>query len=63
MRGFAHRCPLCGEADALRLHLDDTGVMTCSACDTEVTADDIRGVIAQWEKLLGWIATAPPRKE
>lgn len=63
MRGFAHRCPHCGEANGLRLHLDDVSVLTCSSCDNEVTAGEIKEIISQWERMLLWIGSAPTRKD
>lgn len=62
-KGFALRCPHCGESDTMRLELADVGSLTCSSCDNETTAEDIRAVIAGWERLLRWVATAPVRED
>lgn len=60
-RGFANRCPFCGEEDALRLDLGDVQAMTCSQCDSEVTPDDVRSIIEGWRSILAWLTTAPER--
>jgi uncharacterized protein (DUF983 family) len=63
MKGFHHRCPLCGEADSLRLELADVSQMHCSSCEAEVTREDIETIISQLKAILDWIATAPRRRD
>ncbi len=58
-KGFQVHCPLCGEEDSLRINVDDVHNLTCSRCDGDLTADDIREVMAQWQRLLTWLETAP----
>jgi uncharacterized protein (DUF983 family) len=61
-KGFAHRCPWCGEQDSLRVDLGDVSQMTCCMCDEGVTADDLKQVVAQYTKLLAWLDAAPAYK-
>lgn len=63
VKGFSHRCPHCGEPNGLRLHLDDISLLTCQHCDSEISTSDIKSIIAEWERLLAWVATAPTRKD
>jgi Zn ribbon nucleic-acid-binding protein len=58
-KGFATRCPYCGAEDTLKLDLSDMREMTCTDCDSEVTPDDIRKVMAGWQALLAWLDSAP----
>ena len=58
-RGFATRCLHCGEADTVRVDLSDVGSMTCSSCDAEMTAEDVREAIGAWQRVLAWLETAP----
>jgi len=39
----------------LRINVDD--ILTCGQCDSDhnLTADDIREVMAQWQRLLTWL--------
>jgi hypothetical protein len=62
-RGFAHRCPFCGEEDTLRVDLGDTSNLLCSSCDSQITIDDIQTVISQWRVILSWLKTAPERED
>lgn len=59
-KGFKARCPICGEDDSLKIHVEDVNTLTCGSCDNEVTTDDIREVMAGWQRLLKWIDSAPP---
>lgn len=60
-RGFAHRCPFCGQEDALRVSLASTSVLDCSECGDEITDGDVRRIIGQWQTVLAWLETAPAR--
>ena len=62
-RGFSVPCLKCGETGSVRVALDDVSVFTCSSCDTEFTADEVRDAMASWSKLLRWLDTAPPLAE
>lgn len=59
-RGFKIHCPFCGEENSLRFNVDDVHAMTCGQCDVDLTAEDIRQVMAQWGHMLAWLDTAPP---
>jgi Zn ribbon nucleic-acid-binding protein len=58
-RGFATRCPACGEADTLTINVADVHLLTCGECGAETTADELRAIIAGYERLLEWLDTAP----
>jgi uncharacterized protein (DUF983 family) len=58
-RGFATRCPECGEENTLRIDVADVHSLSCSSCDAELTAADLRHIVAGWTKLLVWLDTAP----
>lgn len=58
-KGFVTHCPHCGAESTLSVDLSDTSAMTCGDCDNEVTADDIRKVMAGWQRLLAWLDSAP----
>ncbi len=57
-KGFAVRCLHCGEEETVRLHVHDLNTFTCSSCDAEFTADDVRDEMGRWAKLLAWLDTA-----
>lgn len=58
--GFYLPCPSCGDEEAaMRLHLDEPGVLTCHACDNEVTTEKVRTLIAKWAPVLAWIDAMP----
>jgi uncharacterized protein (DUF983 family) len=58
-KGFTTRCPECGVEDTLRIDVADVHSLSCSSCDAELTAADLRHIIAGWTKLLAWLDTAP----
>lgn len=62
-RGFACQCPLCGEADVLRLDLSDCRTLTCGSCDGSLTVDELREIMAAWTRLLRWVDSAPERED
>jgi transcription elongation factor Elf1 len=56
-------CPKCGEAEAsMSLNLAD-GTFTCQECECEVTAEEVRGIIAKWRKVLAWVDAAPRQSD
>jgi predicted RNA-binding Zn-ribbon protein involved in translation (DUF1610 family) len=62
-RGFSHRCPMCGEADSLRIDVADVHALTCVSCDDSITSEDLREIARQYERLLAWLDTAPAISE
>lgn len=64
-RGFSSlRCPLCGTADETQcLDLDDLQTLHCAGCGEDYTLDDVRELIAAWQRLLAWIDAAPAKGE
>jgi transcription elongation factor Elf1 len=57
--GFAVRCIHCGQEECVKLDVHDLDTFTCSSCDTEFSADDVRAEIDRWARLLAWLDTAP----
>ena len=64
-RGFAGiRCPLCGSADDVQsLDLDDLSTFRCGGCDEQYSLDDVRQLVASWQRVLTWIDAAPVVEE
>lgn len=63
-RGFAGvRCPLCGSDDVQKIQLDDLETCHCSACEEDYTLDDVRQLVAAWQRVLLWIDAAPAIEE
>ena len=58
-RGFSCRCILCGAEESVRVDLHDLTSFTCTACEDDFTADDVREHVKAWAKVLAWIDTAP----
>lgn len=59
-KGFGYlRCPLCAEEAVIRLDLDDLEHLTCGSCDESFTLDDVRDMIARWQRVLNWIDACP----
>jgi transposase-like protein len=60
-RGFPGlRCPLCGTTDDVQtLDLDDLQTFRCAGCDEQYTTDDVRELLAAWQRVLTWIDAAP----
>ena len=56
-------CLRCGERGSVRVRVDDGDTITCSACDEEFTAADVRAVVDSWGPLLGWLDAHPARVE
>lgn len=52
------RCPLCGEEDTLRLRLHDA-TYECSENECEVTAEELRSQIANYQGLLLLLEALP----
>lgn len=63
-RGFEGlKCPLCGGNDSAQsLDLDDLHNVHCGECGEEYTLDDVREMMAAWQRVLDWVALAPARK-
>lgn len=61
-RGFAHRCPLCGEKDVLHVALDDVATLVCSVCGEELDVCHVREILRNWQVILAWLETAPVRE-
>jgi hypothetical protein len=56
------RCPLCGTAEYTQtLDLDDLDGLHCAGCGEDYTVDDVRELLASWQRVLEWIDTAPSR--
>jgi hypothetical protein len=54
-RGIMLPCPRCGEAEAnIMLHLGDQ-TLQCCECEEEFDADELRGIMARWVKVLAWM--------
>lgn len=63
-RGFPGLpCPQCAETDSVRVDLDNVASFTCTACDAEISADDVQTFIARWTPVLAWLDTAPAIEE
>jgi transcription elongation factor Elf1 len=60
-RGFGPlRCISCGEEGVIRLDLDDCATLHCTDCEAEFGLDDVRALIAKWQRVVDWLdATAP----
>ena len=55
-RGFGLLpCPRCGEDTHIRLDLDDCAVFTCTSCEADFAADDVRNLVAVWSDVLARI--------
>jgi hypothetical protein len=61
-KGFQVRCICCGAEDAVWVSLQDTESFSCSSCSEPFAADDVRAMIAGWERVLAWIESAPARE-
>ena len=63
-RGFPGiRCPLCGNDDVQSLDLDDLQTFHCGGCEESYTTEDVRELLAGWQKVLTWIDGAPAVEE
>ena len=57
---YGLHCPQCGTTeDAQLLNLIDLQTFHCCGCDEQYTTDDIREMVAAWQKVLNWIDAAP----
>jgi hypothetical protein len=61
-RGFSVLCLRCAEEETVRVDVHALHTFTCTSCDAEFSADDVRAEMARWEKLLAWLDTAPAFK-
>jgi uncharacterized protein (DUF983 family) len=60
-RGFAVRCPFCGEEDAVRINLADVQAFSCKECEVEWTPEEVEELLANWAKLIAWVRSAPTK--
>lgn len=58
-RGIPTRCPFCGNENTLFVDVSNVSSLICLNCDSEISPDDLRTVIAQYAKLLAWLDAAP----
>lgn len=57
--GWAVPCPKCGDNEgSVSVYLDDLEQCFCHACDEQFSLDDVRAIIAAWQPVLNWLATA-----
>lgn len=62
-RGFGPlKCPECGADAIMRLDLDHLCRCTCDNCAESFTLDDVRAMIAQWQKVLAWVDLCPAKE-
>jgi transcription initiation factor IIE alpha subunit len=60
-RGFPGLCCLkCGEVDVVTVRLEDVSFL-CESCGEPFAAQDVREMIAGWERVLEWISLAPTK--
>lgn len=58
------RCPLCGTADETQsIDLDDLQTIRCAGCGEDYRVDDVRELLATWQRVLDWIDAAPTVEE
>jgi hypothetical protein len=63
-RGFPGlQCPQCGDSDCITVRLNNVTEFHCESCDADMTDDDVRGIIAAWQRVLDWCAAAPAVEE
>lgn len=58
-KGFKAPCIKCGEPCTVSLDLADVDTFSCSSCDETFTTAEVRELVAEWSKVLDWIALAP----
>jgi uncharacterized Zn finger protein len=59
-RGLLLPCPTCGEEQAtITLSLADCETLHCEDCGSDYTLDDVRSLIARWQRVLAWVEQAP----
>jgi transcription elongation factor Elf1 len=62
-KGFGYLpCPLCGAEATVSVDLDDLDTFRCGECDDTFTAYDLRERMEKWQKVLGWLDSAPTRE-
>lgn len=63
-RGFNYLpCPRCGQEEAtvsIDLHdLTDPEAIQCRDCDATFGIEEVRDIVAKWQRVLLWIDSAP----
>lgn len=51
------RCIHCGEVDTLVVKLDELSI-ECQSCSETIEKCEVEAMVATWQRLLGWIASA-----
>jgi hypothetical protein len=54
------RCPVCGQEATVSLDLDDCRTFRCGECEDSFSADDVRSMIRDWQRVLNWLDLLPP---
>lgn len=63
-RGFGSLpCPKCGAEATISVYLDELDTFHCCDCDEDFARDDVEAFIRQWQRVLAWIDTAPPKED
>ena len=52
------RCPACAAEDSLSVRVSD-GLIVCSDCDGEMTAEGVERLARSWLKLAAWAKAVP----
>ncbi len=60
-RGFDVHCPLCGEHHSMTVRVHDVEMLICNSCEGEIEVNDLKGRVAEWQKLIEWLETVPGR--
>ncbi len=62
VKGFKVTCPLCGDADAIRIDLNSLQTITCGGCDEEFTprqaVEKAAEQLRQWQAVARWVEMA-----
>lgn len=58
-RGFRVDCIHCGERGTVSVDLGDLENFSCSSCEGNWTAEDVRKNMAEWAVVLEWVSASP----
>jgi transcription elongation factor Elf1 len=62
LRTFKLSCPLCGEAESLKLDLSNLASVECGSCGESMSPESARKLVAEqlrrWNGLIAWINLA-----